>query len=60
MEIIEQIRKEYQEINWCLEYSYTTEKGDDKTTISAMTLYYDEYLPLKFFLFVILKKLAKH
>lgn len=57
MEIIEQIKKEYLEINWYL--NYTTKKEDDKTTISTMALYYEENLPQNNFFICNLEEISK-
>ena len=57
MEIIEQIKKEYQEIDWGLDY--TIERVDDKIIISTMELYYSSNLPRKFYFICNLHKISK-
>ena len=57
MEIIEQIKKEYQEIDWVLDY--TIERVDDEIIISTMALYYGSNLPRKFYFICNLHKISK-
>lgn len=57
MEIIEQITKEYKEINWFLDY--TIERVDDTTKISIKAQYYEENLPQKIYFICNLGKICK-
>ena len=60
MEIIEQIKKEYQEIDWLLDYTIErVDDKDDKIIISTMTLYYGFNLPRKFYFICNLDKINK-